>query len=127
MKIPKQLGIWMDHSMAHLMEITNDTIAYSTILSAPVQEEKQNFGNDESQKHNKEQNKLSGFYKRLSDVIKDFQEVILFGPTGAKTELFNLLRHNIHFENIKIEVKTTDNLTENQMQAYVKEHFASSV
>jgi len=37
--------------------------------------------------------------------------------------LYNLLKEDSHFNNIKIEIETTDNLTENQMNAFVKEHF----
>jgi hypothetical protein len=59
----------------------------------------------------------------LSLIIKDFDEVVLFGPTSAKTELFNLLRKDRNFGKIKIEVKNADKLTENQLSAFVKEHF----
>ena len=127
MKTPKKLGIWMDHSTAHIIELKNKSITSNTIESLSVQGEKQNFGKDESLKHNTEQDQLSEFFKRLSAVIKDYSVVILFGPTNAKTELYNLLKEDSHFNNIKIEIETTDNLTENQMHAYVKEHFEKIV
>ncbi len=56
-------------------------------------------------------------------MIKDYDEVLLFGPTDAKTELFNILKENRQFEKIKIEVKPADNMTENQEEAFVKEYF----
>lgn len=123
MKTPKKLGIWMDHSTAHIIEFKNNAIVSNTIESLSVQGEKQNFGKDESLKHNTEQDQLSEFFKRLSAIIKDYSEVIIFGPTNAKTELYNLLKEERHFNNIKIDIETTDNLTENQMHAFVKEHF----
>ena len=123
MKTPKKLGIWMDHSTAHIIELKNNSITSNTIESLSLQGEKQNFGEDESLKHNTEQDQLSEYFKRLSTVIKGYPEVILFGPTNAKTELFNLLKEDSHFNNIKIDIETTDNLTENQIQAYVKEYF----
>jgi len=123
MKIPKKLGIWMDHSTAHIIELKNNTITSNTIESLSLQGEKQNFGKDESLKHNTEQDQLSEYFKRLSTLIKSYSEVILFGPTNAKTELYNLLKEDSHFNNIKIEIETTDNLTKNQMHAFVKEHF----
>jgi len=119
----KRLGVWMDHSTAHILEIKHHRIKSITIESLALQNEKQNFGNYESLKHNTEQDQLSDFFKRLSEVIKNYSEVILFGPTNAKTELYNILRFDSHFNNIKIDIKTTDNLTENQMHAFVKEHF----
>ena len=126
MKIPKKLGIWMDHSIAHIIELQHNSIRSNTIESLSPQGEKQNFGKDESLKHNIEQDQLSDYFKRLSTVIKGYPEVLLFGPTNAKTELYNLLKEDSHFNNIKIEVETTDNLTENQIHAYVKEHFGKA-
>lgn len=123
MKNIKKLGVWMDHTIAHMIVLNNNSVASNTIESHSLQGEKQNFGKDESLKHNTEQDQLSDYFKRLSAVIKDYQEVILFGPTNAKTELFNLLKEDNQFNNIKIEIETTDYLTDNQMLVFVKEHF----
>jgi len=124
MKPTKRLGIWMDHSIAHLMELTKDSIVTKTIESeSKIQEKEQHTSKDESLKLNKEQNYHAAFFKKLGDVIKDFDEVVLFGPTSAKNELLNILRDNHLFEKIKIEVKSADKMTENQQQAFVKEYF----
>ena len=125
MKSTKYLGIWMDHSIAYLMELTNDTIVTNTIESLPKLQAKEEdlYYKDESHMLNKEQNQLSAYYKKLSDVILDYEEVILFGPTEAKNELFNFLKDNHLFDKIKIEIKTTDKITENQRHAFVKEYF----
>ncbi len=123
MKNTKKLGIWLDHTIAHIIVLNNNSITSNTIESLSLQGEKQNFGKDESLKHNTEQDQLSDYFNRLSAVIKDYQEVLLFGPTNAKTELFNLLKEDSHFNSVKIEIETSDNLTENQMHAFVKEHF----
>jgi hypothetical protein len=120
----KKLGIWMDHSMANLMEFTTDPIQTKTIHSDTSQHGKNSdFGKNENLKHNKEQHLQSGYYKKLGEAIKNYGEVILFGPTNAKAELLNSLAENQHFMKIKIEVKQTDRMTENQQHAFVKEHF----
>lgn len=113
----------MDHSTAHIIELKKKSTTSYKIESLSLQGEKQNFGEDESLKHNTEQDQLAEFFKRLGAVIMGYPEVILFGPTHAKTELFNFLKEDSHFNNIKIDVETTDNLTENQMHAFVKDHF----
>jgi len=124
MKISNEkIGVWMDHSIAHIIKIKNKKFTTDTIESLSMQGEKQNFARDESLKNNTEQDQLSEFFKRLSAVIMDYSEVILFGPTNAKTELYNLLKEDSHFNNIKINIETTDNLTDNQMHAFVKEHY----
>ena len=51
-------------------------------------------------------------------------EVLLFGPTNAKTELYNILKEDHHFDKIKIETAPSDKMTENQQYALLKEHFS---
>jgi hypothetical protein len=91
MKSAKKLGIWMDHSTAHLMELSNDAVVTNTVESSPAfPEQIENLRMDESLMHNKEQNQDKDFFKNLCDVIADYDEVLLFGPTDAKLKL-NLL------------------------------------
>jgi stalled ribosome rescue protein Dom34 len=126
LKSKKHIGIWMDHSIAHLVEFKLDTIVSYSIESETNGEEKQNFGNDESLKHNKEKNQLLDYFAKLTQVIKNYEEVLLFGPTEAKNELFNLLRGDRHFKETTIELKTVGKLTEKQLQAFVKDHYSTS-
>lgn len=125
MTTAKNLGIWMDHSSAHLMEFTTDPIETKTIASKFTHEEKEHsLDKSEHLMHNKEQHQQSEYYKKLGEAIKNYEEVILFGPTDAKVELFNILRADHRFEKTKIEIKQTDKMTENQQHAFVREHFS---
>ena len=123
----KYLGIWMDHSTAHLMEFTKDPIETKTIESGFTHEIKANsLGKSENLMHNKEQHQQSEYYKKLGDVIKNYEEVLLFGPTQAKVELGNLLKADHHFKKIKIVVQASDKMTEHQQHAFVREHFSKN-
>jgi hypothetical protein len=125
MKTVKNLGIWMDHANAHVMEFTTDPIETTIITSGFTHETKeQSLGKSENLMHNKEQHQRSEYYKRLVAAIKDFDDVLLFGPTNAKVELLNVLRADHNLEKIKIQVKQTDKMTENQEHAFVREHFS---
>ena len=124
MKKVKQIGIWMDHSNAFLMELTNDKIIEHIVVSEFTQQEKEDsLSKNEKFMHKKKQQFQSSYYKKLSDIMINYHEIVLFGPTDAKNELLNLLRANILFEKIKIEVKDTDKMTARQMHAFVKEYF----
>lgn len=126
MKSTKQLGIWMDHSTAHLVKISNGTIETNTIESQPAVQadaDEQIVYKDESHSLNKEKRQLSTYYKELGDQILENDEVVLFGPTEAKSELVNLLKENHLFDKIKIEVKPADKMTEVQRNTFVKEYF----
>lgn len=124
MNTTKQLGIWMDHSTAHLIKLTNGTIETNTIKSQPeIHVDQQIVYKDESHSLNKEKRELSAYFRKLGDLILENDEVILFGPTEAKNELLNVLKENHLFDKIKIEVKPTDKMTDIQMTDFVKEHF----
>jgi hypothetical protein len=125
MTTAKSLGIWMDHSNAHLIEFTTDPMATNTVSSQFTHEEKeQSLGKSENLMHNKEQHRQSEYYKKLGEVIRNYEEVMLFGPTDAKVELFNILKSDHNLAKIKIEVKQADKMTENQEHAFVREHFS---
>jgi hypothetical protein len=59
----------------------------------------------------------------LADRLKNFDDILLFGSTHAKDELYNELKSDKHFDGKTINVKPADHLTENQMIAEVRKHF----
>lgn len=127
MKTLKKLGIWMDHSNAHLMEFTADSISTNILESKFTHEEKEfSLSKSENVMHNKENHQQAEYYKKLGEVIKNYDEVLLFGPTDAKLELHNILAADHLFAKIKIEVKQADKMTENQEHAFVKSYFSQS-
>jgi ADP-heptose:LPS heptosyltransferase len=125
MKTVQNLGIWMDHQTAHLMEFTTDPIQTTTIESNFTHEEKeQTLARSENLMHNKEHHEQADYYKELSELIRNYDEVILFGPTDAKVELLNILRKDHRFAAIKIDIEQTDKMTANQQHAFVKAYFS---
>ena len=115
----------MDHKSAHLMEFTKDPME-TTILESKFTHEikEESLHKGENGMHNKEQHQQSEYFKALGDKIKPYEAVLLFGPTDAKTELFNMLTADRLFSKIKFDVKQADKMTENQEHAFVKKHFS---
>lgn len=128
MNTKKNIGIWMDHSQAHLMEVTGNDIVSKVIRSefTHASKERSLFKN-ENLMHNKEQHEQHSYYKKISEGIQHASEIVVFGPTTAKSELANLLKEDQHFKDVKIDVVSTDKLTENQQCDYVRTHFKSSI
>jgi len=122
MKNIKQMGIWMDHSNAILMELTNETIVTHSIISESSRPENEHGAIMQGKPLQNKEQRIS-YFKKLSDSIRKYQEVVLFGPTDAKNELLNLLKTDHLFENIKIEAKNSDKMTDNQMHAFIREYF----
>ena len=120
------LAIWMDHANAHLMEFTTVPIT-TDIISNPYshREKEHSLSKSEDGMHNKEQQSQHEYYKKLGDIIRKLQDVLLFGPTNAKIELLNLLRADHQFEKIKLETKDSDKMTQNEQHAFVREYFTN--
>jgi hypothetical protein len=82
------------------------------------------FRISETLMHHKEQHQQSDYYKKFGETIKEYEHVVLFGPTDAKVELLNVLRADHRFEKIKIEVKQADKITDNQQHTFVRDYFS---
>lgn len=114
----------MDHSNAKIIEFTSDVKETKTISSDFNSDDRaETLQRSENEMHNKEQQKQGTYYKNISMIIKDYDEVLLFGPTEAKNELHNLLKENHQFDKIKIEVKNSDKMNYKEQHNFVDEYF----
>ena len=116
----------MDHSNAHLIEFSTaegyeEKRVIASKFTHAAKEHSQ--GKSENLMHNKERHQQSEYYKELGVVIRNYDSVILFGPTEAKSELLNTLKEDHNFSKIKVEIKNTDKMTDNQEQAFVRDYF----
>lgn len=87
----KQIGIWMDHANAHLMVLASGKMETTIFNSAFTHREKElTLHKGEKAMHHKEEHGQLAYYKALASEIEQYEEVLLFGPTGAKNQLLNL-------------------------------------
>ena len=123
MKRIKHLGIWMDHSNACIMELAKEITVQRVVSELTNHKAEFNLYKGEKLMQKKERHLQLSYYKKIGDIIKKYQDVVLFGPTDAKSELFNLIKADHVFEDIKIEVRNSDKMTEDQMQVFVRDYF----
>ena len=119
----KKLGIWMDHSSANLIDVHSGEKKSSikSRFSFNVKEEALQKG--EKRMHNKEQQLHEAFYKEIGAEILKYDHVLLFGPTNAKSELYNYLNKDLHFKEIQFDIESADKMTDPEKEAFVKKHF----
>ncbi|MEO0058523.1 MAG: hypothetical protein RLZZ312_170 [Bacteroidota bacterium] len=124
MKQKKQLGIWLDHSSAYIIEFGNEEKDIQSLNSDfSAQDRAETAQRSENEMHNKEQQRHGTFYKNLMKIIRDYDEVLLFGPTEAKNKLHNLIKENHQYHEIAVEVKTTEKMTSKEQHDFVANYF----
>jgi hypothetical protein len=120
-----KLGIWMDHANAYLIEyMSEDNETRKVDAHHPLQSYEHEPSEHDSVVHSNP-DQLAAYYKTLSSIISNYDYVVLFGPTDAKVELHNILKDNQRFDDMTVEVRQTDKMTENQKSAFVKEYFSN--
>lgn len=123
MESKKNMGIWMDHSVANLIDLKGDKDNCSIHSKFSFSLKQEALSKSENLMHNKEQHIQESFYKSIADKILNYDHVLLFGPTNAKKELHNYLNNDLHFKDIKIDVESADKMTDPEKDAFVLEHF----
>lgn len=128
MTTEKKVAIWMDHASAHAIEYPGDENITRTIHSDFTQTgKKESLEKSEHSMHNKEQHQLTGYFKELGKLIANYNFVLLFGPTNAKSELLNFLRADHRFDQIKIEIRSVDKMDLHEQQKFVRKYFTEPV
>lgn len=108
----------MDDENAHLIEFIPDPIETKTVELNFTQEAVQ------SSNENMQQDAEILYCKALAEVIKGYQEVILFGPAKTKSTLSNMLLGDDCFAEIKLDIQRTDKMESSEQHHFVKEYFS---
>ncbi|MDR3653182.1 MAG: hypothetical protein P4L34_09465 [Paludibacter sp.] len=120
----KQLAIFMDDANALLMELYNHMIVSRNIVfKSQVNEEyiEQHYALSPYDSDIKQYQ--SAYFDEIADIIKNYKQVVLFGPTDTKEELYKLLETDHHFKDRKIEFIKTDKMTDFQIHDFVLNYY----
>ena len=123
MKNSNNLGIWMDHSSANLIDISSKNECRSIVSKFTSKKKQAALIRSENFMHNQTKQTLEKLYDKLRAQLLKYEHVLLFGPTNAKVELHNYLNKDLRFKNIKIDIESADNITDNEQVAFVKKYF----
>lgn len=124
MKTKRNLGIYMDHSRAILMELSGNIVGENQIKSEFSTEGKgSHLKKLENSEHDIDLRLHSNYFKEIGQSIKDFENILLFGPTDVQTELLNFLNDAKLTKNVNFEVRKTELMAGTQMRSYVRTFF----
>lgn len=138
----KQVGVWIDHSKAHLIGYKKGNAVLIETVNSPYETMKRYEGesddktrfspnpehasNNEHKKNNIAQNELNEYFKMMESKLYGFDDILIFGPGTVKDQMRNRLRENKAFSGKWLSVASSDKLTENQLLAYVRDFYKNA-
>jgi len=133
----KQLGLWIDHRQATIVAVTENGEETSQILSE-VEKQLRRSGDSplkgpyealqvpaDDSRQRARTGELNTYYDEVILQIRDADSILIMGPGVAKHELQKRMEENRLGAKV-VGVETVDNLTEPQLVAKVRQHFATS-
>ena len=130
-----KVGLWIDHRKAVVVAITDNGEETGLIISrvekqlrrsgdSPLKgpHESQQVPADDSRQRTFTAH-LNTYYDAVIASIRDAESILIFGPGEAKGELNKRLKKN-NLDGRIVGIETVDKMTECQVAARVRKHFA---
>ncbi|MHC5936274.1 hypothetical protein [Nostoc sp.] len=132
-----KVGLWIDHRKAIVVAVTEKGEEISEIISE-VEKQPRRSGDsplkgtyeshqipaDDSRQRNFT-GQLNIYYDAVIASIRDAESILIFGPGEAKDELKERLEGNNLGGGI-VGIETVDKMTDHQIAAKIRQHFAQS-
>ena len=133
----KNVGIWIDKKEAKIVSIEAENQRLDAIVS-DIEDFHASGGSgtrlkggpqdvvQDSKYLEREKHQLAEFFKNIAICIKDADAIVIFGPaqTGEKLHKELLEKHSL-FHHKTITIEKADNMTDNQIIAWVKGYYIS--
>ncbi len=131
----RKIGLWVDHEKAVIVclegesvtvrEVPSEVQRYSRLaggapLSAPYGPQDVTSEKKRQRHHDRE---LQDFYKRLIEMIRDADSILIMGPGEAKTELKKAVAKRKNLGGKIFAVSPADKMSRRQIVAKVQERF----
>ena len=119
-EIKQYAGVWLDNQLAMVIS-TQGTGEYN--ISGKLKAiTNQGGGSEHSMNNGKQSNQLK-YFKELALLLTRYDEILLFGPGQSQEQMQHHLREDPQFRHKKITIDSSDQLTEPQRIAKVRDFF----
>ena len=128
-------GLWIDHRKASILTISEKGEEMKQIVSEAEKQPRRsgdsplkgNYESFEIPADNRRQRAFTGelniYYDEVIAYIGDAESILIFGPGEAKDELKKRLEGH-HLGRRIVGIETVDKMTDNQIAAKIRQHFA---
>jgi hypothetical protein len=116
----KSIGVWMDEFSAHLIEFRK--LRVETVIIRAKIKEKEKFLQTKEELID-ESNQQENFFKKISEPLKSFDLILIFGPDDEKLVFEKYLKMDNIFYGKEIIIQTAEKMTDNHKHAFVNKYF----
>ena len=129
-------GLWVDHRQAIIVHLVDDQLTTETIASNIEKHVKAHGGSRTSTPYapqevvpedridRKYNQHLEQYYQKITQAIGEAGSIYILGPGEVKNELTKHLQKKLQSTKPRIKLETTDKMSEAQIIAQVKLHYA---
>ncbi len=134
----KKVGIWIDKREAKIVSIEPGNEKLDRIMST-IEDFHPSGGSgtrlkggpqdvvQDSKYLEREKHQLAEFFKDIVVAVAGAETIVIFGPAQTGEKFYKeLLENHSQFQHKNISIEKADNMTDNQIIAWVKNYFAPS-
>jgi stalled ribosome rescue protein Dom34 len=127
----REVGVWIDRNKtvivtmlddkAEIREIRSNVLKQINLMTGknPVIPNLSTKSTAENMVDRRYQKQLNGYYDAVVSMLRSADEILIFGPGEAKTQLNKRLER----AGLSASIETADSMTDNQIVAKVKLHY----
>jgi stalled ribosome rescue protein Dom34 len=134
----RQTGIWIDTNHAYIIELQENQYQITTIDSEIASRERipgegkkytrvgSVYIDPEKKEERRFDNQLSDYLEKVKDVIRNTEEVVIFGPAQTKKKLAKMMQEDKKSTAKLLGSIPADAMTKNQMVAWVIDFYSNN-
>jgi stalled ribosome rescue protein Dom34 len=114
-------AVWVDHQQARIFHVDLGSFDEKTVSAPAHHFHRHPKGSTEPHEHPDD---MVRFFREIAQALTSAGEILVMGPSTAKTQLIKYLEEHARDVASKITaVETSDHLTDPQLVAHVRRHF----
>ena len=115
-------GVWLDNQ--HALIITSDSKeAGNYSIHDKIKSRESHGGGSEHSMNNSKQSDSLKYFKSVSTLLLNYDEILVFGPGKSQEQFQNHLKQDAQFKDKQISIDSAEQMTDPQMIARVREFF----
>ena len=118
-------GVWLDNTKAIIITNNSDNEKEDYTIQNKVKAGGHQGGGNEHTMNNAKQSDNLKYFKSVANQLVNYDEILVFGPGKSQEHFQNHLKEDAQFKSKKISVDSSENLTDPQMIAKVRDFFKS--